>query len=365
MALSGCSGKLGAGDPDSAIGAVLNYVSVRDLFACAKVNKAWERVAHTQLRKRLSWIVCSYPGNARNEISSLNALCTEMKNFCTIAREAQKMPVLCFLVMSAFREDERTVIREVRRSLPTDSVVVLFKSLLQNATSEQTRYGLNACLIFDTLAEPTNMRPFYHWTSKIYNLGQVSARRGHLTTTEALNHVRELKEVGKFLTRLLTPEHAVLPDDSFMNTAPGVFTFMSKIHVPYKNGGLTRSYYMEDMTGHKLQVTTTALPATMKDSSAEALWNLRDALEDGKGTMIVVFQRHPVDAILMESIRSTFSKFPILIARDAVEELPSTVGGAASVPPYRARATLMAIKLVPRDAAIQKAPRKAPKVNRP
>lgn len=310
-------------DPDRVVGAVLRHLSVRDLFACVEVNEIWKRAAIGQLRERLNHVLCLSAVNAEDEASSRTSLCMEVDKFCTIARAAQKSPVLCFLVMAALRADESRVIQEVRQAVPTDCVVVVFKSLLQSTAFGRIRYALNACLLFNTVTPPPSL------------LG------------------------------LLVPEAFAGSNDSFTNTAPGVFTFMSKINVPYLDGALTTSYYEEYMTGHKLQVTTTALPAAMNDQSEHGLLNLRSSLQDGKRAIVVVFQSRPADDTLIEGIRIIFSKFPILMAVDPVEEIPSTDEGMAAVPPVHGRVKVMAIKLILREAEVQEAPQEASMADHP
>lgn len=369
--------KADIGSCDLLVGLVLNYLPVRDLFVLSEVNDVWERVCHALLREKLKWVLCSsQPENDGDQSSCLRSFCAEVRTVCTIAREAGKRVTLCFLLMSAFRDDERTVIQKVRQAMPFDCVIALFKSKRhKHVTFKQTRNGLNGCLVFDSinnLSTLIRLRAYHVRASKAYRVDQVTASPRYHTTTKARHHVRlrkfeakfgrtspgahGLRRVSKFIRRLVSRERPDCLDASFRNTAPGVFTFTSKLSVPLMDGGRFSSYYAERATGHKIQVSTAALLAKMKRRSMEALLSLRDTLKDDSRAIVVVFQSDPVDAFVMEHIRCVFRDYPIVIlGGQAVREVsPTTAADCTATPLGCDGVTVMVLKLMPVDSALKK-----------
>lgn len=360
------------GSCDLLVGLVLNYVPVKDLFVQSKVNNVWERVCHALLREKLKWVLCSSPGKEGDQSSCLRSFCAEVRSLCTTAREAGKRATLCFLLISAFRDDERNVIQKVRQSMPFDCVITVFKSKRHNhVTFEQTRNGLNGCLVFDSvnnLSTLIRLRTFHVRSSKTYRVDQVTAFPRYHTPTKARNHVRlskfeaqfghtspevhGLRRVSKFFRRLVSRERPNSLEASFRNTAPGVFTFTTKLSVPLTDGGRISSYYMEGATGHKLQVSTAALLAKMKRRSTEALLSLRDTLKDESRAIVVVFQSDPVDAFVMEHVRCVFRDFPIVILGGEVAKEISSVDADDHALPRGV--TVMVLRLMPVDAVVKK-----------
>lgn len=369
------SKKADIGSSDALIGLVLKYVPVRDLFACSQVNSVWERVCHSLLRDKLKWVLCSSCGKDGDQVTCLRSFCNEVRTFCTIARAAGKKAALCFLLMSAFRDDERTVVQKVRQSIPLDCVILLFKTKRQkHATFVQTRYGLNGCLVFSTVstvAPLTRIHASHLRSSKTYKVDQVTSSPRYHTPTKAKNHVRlskfeakidakspkahGLKRVSKFFRRLVTHEHHSSSNATFKRIGPGVFSFTSKLNVPLKDGRHFATSYSEKATGQKLQVATSVLLAKMRNRSTEALLSLGDTLTDDTPSMVVVFQSDPVDPLVMQYVESLFSDFPmVILGGQATGEACSIAAANASTPPSRGRVTLMVLRLVRVESALKK-----------
>ncbi|XP_077543483.1 uncharacterized protein LOC144155741 [Haemaphysalis longicornis] len=322
------------GSNDALIGLVLKYVPVRDLFACSQVNSVWERVCHSLLRDKLKWVLCS----------------------------SQALPLL-------------KVVQKVRQSIPLDCVILLFKTKRQrHATFVQTRYGLNGCLVFNTVstvAPLSRIHAFHLRSSKTYKVDQVNSSPRYHTPTKAKNHVRlskleakvgdkspkahGLKRVSKFFRRLVTHEQHRSSNATFKHIGPGVFSFTSKLSVPLKDGRHFSTSYAEKATGQKLQVATSVLLAKMRNRSMEALLSLGDTLTDDSPSMVVVFQSDPVDPLVMQYVESIFSDFPmVILGVHASGEACSIAAANASTPPSRGRVTVMVLRLVRVESALKK-----------
>ncbi|KAL3202483.1 hypothetical protein MRX96_042455 [Rhipicephalus microplus] len=130
---------------------VLDHLETEELFPCAEVNRLWQSVALSLLRRKLiSVSVCCapryppfmqdgalLPRRTRRRAVPVSALgsshvcvdifCSKFARYRNIARLAGLRPSLVFLSYHAdLNEDKRTVVR-LREFLPPDSVIVYFK----------------------------------------------------------------------------------------------------------------------------------------------------------------------------------------------------------------------------------------------
>lgn len=277
--------------------------------------------------------------------------------------------------MSAFRDDERTVIQKVRQAMPFDCVIALFKSETQarlfkaNPQWPERLPGLRfhqqplhpdpssclPCAVKQGLQGGSSDRVF---TVPHHHQGQTPCAAPQVRG-EVWPHVAggpRFPQSVQVHSAPGKPRAAGLPRRELQKHGSRLFTFTSKLSVPLMDGGRFSSYHVERTTGHKLQVTTAALLAKMKRRSMEALLSLRDTLKDDSRAIVVVFQSDPLDAFVMEHIRCVFRDYPIVIlGGQAVREVsPSTAADATATPPGCDGVTVMVLKLMPVDSALKK-----------
>lgn len=318
---------------------VLRYVPVRDLFTCSQVNALWKRLSLALLKKKLSWVLCSAPRKDDDEAWCLRSYCSQMRHFCRIARLAGKKATLHFLLISKLRDNERSVLKGARRSLPQDCVTLLFKSKRDRTLNLEGSYeGLNGVLVFDTIDKKTRSRRRNRCSSKVSPTSDRSCR----------SDVGSLNRVSKFLRRLVLGDRGNELPSCFKNTSPYALTFQSTINVPLEDAGHITYFYTEETTGHKLQVTTASLHAGMKYRSVDCLFSLRDSFRDTSSAIILVFQTEPVDMFVMEHIYCVFSDVAVVsLTGEVVGEMPPIASGGYTMPASRGEITVMLLKLLP------------------
>lgn len=329
---------------------VLRYVPVRDLFSCSEVNTLWHRLSLALLRTKLTWVLCVAPRKDEDQTWSLRNYCAQLRRFCNIAREAGKKAMLNFLLISTIHDDERSVLNGARQSLPQDCVTVLFKSKRDRTLNfEECCKGLNGILVFDSVFK---------------NPRSVLRRRNRCAAKFASSEsdAGSLSRVSKFLRRWVLGDRGSTLNSCFKNTSPNVLTFQSKLSVPLDDTGRITTYYVEQTTGHKLQVTTAALRTKMKRRSLECILSLRDAFKNFSNTIVVVFQTEPMDMFVMEHIRCVFNDVAVVsLSGEVVGEVRSIASDGSSTPPGRGRVTLMLLRLLPAHTG-KKAKKKASKI---
>ncbi|KAH7944841.1 hypothetical protein HPB49_001230 [Dermacentor silvarum] len=121
---------------DFVVESVFEYLGIEELFACAEVNRLWQSVALSLLRKKLiSVSICCSPESEQPAqdppLDRLHAcveiLCSKFARYRNIARLAGMRPSLVFLSYHADLNEDRRVVDCVRELLPLDSVIVYFK----------------------------------------------------------------------------------------------------------------------------------------------------------------------------------------------------------------------------------------------
>ncbi|XP_037508879.2 uncharacterized protein LOC119385530 [Rhipicephalus sanguineus] len=115
---------------------VFDCLGTEDLFTCAEVNRLWQSVALSRLKKRLiSVSICCTPDSEQpieepapgRLHACVEILCSKFARYRNIARLAGMRPSLVFLSYHADLNEDRHVVDCVRQLLPGDSVIVYFK----------------------------------------------------------------------------------------------------------------------------------------------------------------------------------------------------------------------------------------------
>ncbi|XP_075535202.1 uncharacterized protein LOC142570742 [Dermacentor variabilis] len=123
-------------DKDFVVESVLDHLGTEELFTCAEVNRLWQSVALSLLRKKLISIsICcspeSEPPSQEPVQDRLHAcveiMCSKFARYRNIARLAGMRPSLVFLSYHADLNEDRRVVDCVRELLPLSSVIVYFK----------------------------------------------------------------------------------------------------------------------------------------------------------------------------------------------------------------------------------------------
>ncbi|XP_037568409.1 uncharacterized protein LOC119449309 [Dermacentor silvarum] len=130
------AGVSGMFDKDFVVESVLNYMSTEELFTCAEVNRLWQSVALSLLRKKLiSVSICCSPESdppgpepVQDRLHAcVEVMCSKFARYRNIARLAGMRPSLVFLSYHADLNEDRRVVDCVRELLPLSSVIVYFK----------------------------------------------------------------------------------------------------------------------------------------------------------------------------------------------------------------------------------------------
>lgn len=123
---------------DFVVEKVLEYMDTEALFTCAEVNRQWQSLALSVLRRKLvSVSVCCAPesGKEENELQSclggvqvcMEIFCSRFARFRNIARMAGMRPSLVILCHHGDLSEDKRVVEYVLDLLPVDSVIVYFK----------------------------------------------------------------------------------------------------------------------------------------------------------------------------------------------------------------------------------------------
>ncbi|KAG0432396.1 hypothetical protein HPB47_020892 [Ixodes persulcatus] len=226
------------------------------------------------------------------------------------------------------------MIQCVRQILPVDCITIFFKSKTIKLDHPSKRYaGLSGALLFEVLEET----------------GNSAARSKRDKSMFRRSEITSLGRVSKFLRRWVLGERGPSAVSCFKNTGPGVMSFQSRLNVPLDDAERMTTYYVEQLTGHKLQVTTTALLARMRRRSLESILSLRDTFKSVENTMIVVFQNDPVDTFVLQHIKCVFDDMPVIsLSGEMVGDMRSIASNGTTSPPDRRRVLVMLLRLLPR-----------------
>ncbi|XP_054926442.1 uncharacterized protein [Dermacentor andersoni] len=120
---------------DDFVESVLDYLGTEELFACAEVNRLWQSVAMSLLRKRLICVsICCSPESEQptpEPVLDRPHACAEIlrskfARYRNIARLAGMRPSLVFLSYHADLNEDGRVVDCVRELLPPNFVIAYF-----------------------------------------------------------------------------------------------------------------------------------------------------------------------------------------------------------------------------------------------
>lgn len=213
-----------------------------------------------------------------------------------------------------------------------DCLTIFFKSKtikLDHLT--QRHAGLSGALLFEVLDQAN------YPAAALSKMDESKFRRSERSG---------LGRLSKFLRRWMLGERSPSVTSCFKNTGPGVMAFQSRLNVPVDAERIT-TYYVEQLTGHKLQVTTTALLARMRRRSLESILSLRDTFKSVENTMIVVFQNDPVDTFVLQHIKCVFNDMPVVsLSGEVVEDMRPIASNGTTGSLDRRRILVMLLRLL-------------------
>ncbi|XP_075528820.1 uncharacterized protein LOC142560530 isoform X3 [Dermacentor variabilis] len=145
---------------DFLVESVLDYLETDELFTCAEVNRLWQSVALSLLRRKLvSVSVCCTPDSERAALASalggshvcVDIFCSKFSRFRNIARMAGLRPSLVFLSHHVDLGEDKRVVERLREFLHPGSVIVYFKLELVptvNDAEDATHEGIFGEFLF-------------------------------------------------------------------------------------------------------------------------------------------------------------------------------------------------------------------------
>ncbi|XP_065305575.1 uncharacterized protein [Dermacentor albipictus] len=361
---------------------VLNYLQTEELFTCAEVNRLWQAVALSLLRRKLvSVSVCCTPDSERATPASalgsshvcVDIFCSKFSRFRNIARMAGLRPSLVLLSHHADLSEDKRVVERLREFLPPDSVIVYFKLELVrtvNDTEDATHEGIFGEFLFRVEDDVSAKAPATTSEEADDQLWQQpdGAIPGPSSSTSGSSRegwrprVQGEQSVPPpgLAADLPGPSTAVAPlrpwprrprlasggerGALFRNVLPGVLVFQA-LHVTAANieGNAVTSYFTEEATGRTVQVTLAAVFSVMPSSQLEPLMRrLSEEFGSTDDAIAVAFPRNQ-DEVLgeLEAFERHFPSVPAL-ANQATE---FNVDGQYA-PMSRLKVILLLIKLL-------------------
>nr|XP_037288886.1 uncharacterized protein LOC119181746 [Rhipicephalus microplus] len=290
---------------------VLDHLETEELFPCAEVNRLWQSVALSLLRRKLiSVSVCCAPDSERAvPVSALGSshvcadiFCSKFARYRNIARLAGLRPSLVFLSYHAdLNEDKRTVVR-LREFLSPDSVSVYFKlELARTIYDDVIHEGIFGEFLFSADEERS---------SESARTSAVGGDGGAV----------------------------------FRNVLPGVLVFkwlrVTEINI---EGNAVTSHFVEEATGRTVQITSaTVLGGMTRNQLDPFMRRLSEHFGSTGGTITVAFPRNQDEALgELEAFERCFPSVPAL-ANQATE---FNVDGPYA-PMSRLKLVLLLIKLL-------------------
>ncbi|XP_029846965.2 uncharacterized protein LOC8034654 [Ixodes scapularis] len=281
-------------EKDFLVEKLLAYLDTEELFTCCEVNKLWQGVALSLLRKKLiSVSVCCAPDSERVPAASsldnlhvcVDLFCAKFCRYRNLARMAGMRPTLVFLSHHADLNEDKRVVESLRDLLPADSVIIYFKLELirpLDCTEDVTHEGIFGEFLFRADAAPEALRS-----------GEAARQFPASTDGGAVFH----------------------------NVLPGVLMFQA-LHVTEAGleGHAVTSYFTEASTKRTIQVTSAALFCTMHSARLMPFMrSLRDSFGTTANTIAVAFPRNQDEALPeLEAFERCFPDVPAL-ANQATE----------------------------------------------
>ncbi|XP_075527235.1 uncharacterized protein LOC142559537 [Dermacentor variabilis] len=365
---------------DFVVESVLDHLETEELFTCAEVNRLWQSVALSLLRRKLvSVSVCCTPDSERAALASalgsshmcVDIFCSKFSRFRNIARMAGLRPSLVFLSHHADLSEDKRVVERLRDFLPSDSVIVYFKLELVptvNDAEDATHEGIFGEFLFRveddvsakapaTTSEEADDQPWQQPDGAIPGPSSSTSGSNREWWRQRVQEAHSMSLSG-LATDLPGPSNTVAPlwprrprlasggerGALFRNVLPGVLVFQA-LHVTAANleGNAVTSFFTEEATGRTVQVTSAAVFSVMPSSQLEPLMRrLSEEFGSTDDAIAVVFPRNQ-DEVLdeLEAFERHFPSVPAL-ANQATE---FNVDGQYA-PMSRLKVILLLIKLL-------------------
>ncbi|XP_077484939.1 uncharacterized protein LOC144094944 [Amblyomma americanum] len=355
---------------------VLGFLDTEQLFTCAEVNRLWQSVALSLLRKKLiSVSVCCAPDTEGVPLASalgsahmcVEIFCSKFSRYRNIARMAGMRPSLVFLSYHGDLNEDRKVVERLRELLPSDSVILYFKLELVGTIDEAddaTHEGVFGEFLFCAETHQTPQPPLALDESDDQQTSHSLFAAGPSSACNSQQQKRKESDPRHLpgpaaAAATVAASSALLPapwarprlpsvgSDGgavFRNVLPGVLMFQA-LHVTMAGlqGHAVTSHFTEEATGRTVMVTSAALLSTMPSSQLEAFMrSLSDSFGSTANTVAVAFPRNQDEALAeLEVFERCFRGVPAL-ANQATE---FNVGGQFA-PLGQLKLVLLLIKLL-------------------
>lgn len=365
---------------DFVVEKVLEYMDTEALFTCAEVNRQWQSLALSVLRRKLvSVSVCCAPesGKEENELQSclggvqvcMEIFCSRFARFRNIARMAGMRPSLVILCHHGDLSEDKRVVEYVLDLLPVDSVIVYFKLelILPDDDSEvSTHEGIFGEFLFrpDTgpfvpapvalQGRPEDQQPTA--TSLSGPPQQQPQPRDELSAFPAPISAAGSPVAG---ARHMAPPVATPPVQSrpragssagseagmvFRNVLPGVLVFQA-LHVTEAilEGNAVTSFFTEADTQRTIQVTSAAVFSRMHGDRLQLFMRrLSASLGSTENTVAIAFPRNQDETLPeLAAFERNFPRVPVLANRATQFDVDGQYA-----PLSRIRLVLLLIKLL-------------------
>ncbi|XP_072141379.1 uncharacterized protein [Dermacentor andersoni] len=353
-------------DKDFVVESVLEHLGTEELFTCAEVNRLWQSVALSLLRKKLiSVSICcspeSEPPSQEPVQDRLHAcveiMCSKFARYRNIARLAGMRPSLVFLSYHADLNEDRRVVDCVRELLPLNSVIVYFKlELIRMAddSDDSSHEGVFGEFLFH--AEPIVRREPSDDDDQQQPPPPPDSPVPGPSSQSAPSQAQERRSEGEppptppavpVANAAAAPFAADAPADGslpaaalpvvwprpripstgrgsgavFHNVLPGVLMFQA-LHVTEGTleADVANSRFTEEATGRIIKVTSVAIFNAMQSSRLDPFMrSLGESFGPTTDTIAVAFPRNQDEARLeLEAFERNFPRVPAL-ANQATE----------------------------------------------
>ncbi|XP_070388139.1 uncharacterized protein [Dermacentor albipictus] len=331
---------------DFVVESVLEYLDTDELFACAEVNRLWQSIALSLLRKKLiSVSVCcvseaeqSLPESVLGNVHvCVDIFCSKFSRFRNIARMAGMRPTLIFLSYHANLIEDQRVTQCLRRLLPPDSVIIYFKLELVRPADESDD-GTHEGIFGEFLFHADTILPAPATYDESCEEKPPDSPGPSNQSNEPQLHPDEEPaapalpapapdEGSPPVTAPLTWPRPLLPPSGdsngavFHNVLPGVLMFQA-LHVTEASleADSSTSCFTEEATHRNVQVTSAAIFNTMPSSRLMPFMrSLSENFGSTTNTIAVAFPRDQEEARQeLEAFECVFPSVPAL-ANQATE----------------------------------------------
>nr|XP_037288887.1 uncharacterized protein LOC119181747 [Rhipicephalus microplus] len=302
---------------------VLDHLETEELLACAEVNRLWQSVALSLLRRKLISVSvrCAPDSERAVPVSALGSshvcvdiFCSKFARYRNIARLAGLRPSLVFLSYHADLNEDKRILSSLLDFLPPDSVIVYCKlELARTMYDDVLHEGIFGEFLFSADEErpSTSAAPLqFPWAHGYRQASAVGGDGGAV----------------------------------FRNVLPGVLVFKS-LRVTEANieGNAVTSHFVKEATEKTVQITSATVFGGMSRSQLDPfIRRLSEQFGSTDGTIAMAFPRNQDEALgELEAFERCFPSVPAL-ANQATE---FNVDGPFA-PMSRLKLVLLLIKLL-------------------